>query len=78
MIECVVKIFAQGFFFGKKAYLKDFWNWLDFSVVVSSFLEAALGNISALRTFRLFRPLKSLNAIPSMKTLMETLLRSFS
>lgn len=35
-----------------------------------------MGKIGAIRTFRLFRPLRSLSAIPSMKILMTTLLDS--
>lgn len=35
-----------------------------------------MGNVSAVRTFRLFRPLRSLSAIPSMKLLVNTLLYS--
>ena len=38
-IECVMKILAWGFFIGKKAYLKEAWNWLDFIVVIVSLLE---------------------------------------
>ena len=66
----------MGFFIGKGAYLKDAWNWLDFVVVASSFLEAYLSNVSGLRTFRLFRPLRSLNNIKSMQILVETLFMS--
>lgn len=39
VIECVMKIFAYGFYIGKKAYLKEAWNWLDFIVVIVSLLE---------------------------------------
>ena len=37
-----------------------------------------MGNVSAIRTFRLFRPLRSLSAVPSMKMLVNTLLLSVS
>lgn len=75
-IEAGLKIMAMGFFLGKGAYLKDAWNWLDFIVVVSSLLEQYISNVSGLRTFRLFRPLRSLNNIKSMQILVETLFRS--
>ena len=75
-IECGLKILGMGFFMGKGAYLKDAWNWLDFIVVVSSLLEAYVSNVSGLRTFRLFRPLRSLNNIRSMQVLVETLFAS--
>lgn len=78
LIECVLKIFAMGFFLDKHAYLTDAWNWLDFIVVASSLLTKIPGmeNASGLRTFRLFRPLRSLNTLPQMKILVGTLLSS--
>ena len=38
LFECMTKIVAQGFMSGKNSYLSDAWNWLDFTVVVASFL----------------------------------------
>lgn len=66
LTECVVKIIGMGLIFDKRAYLTDAWNWLDFIVVVSSLLTKVPGmkNVSGLRTFRLFRPLKSLTKLP--------------
>jgi len=79
-IEAVVKIIAMGFAIGKGSYLSDAWNWLDFIVVITSLLNAvpSMQNISGLRTFRLFRPLRSLTALPSMRILVGTLLASVS
>ena len=34
--ECVLKIFAMGFVFGRNSYLRDGWNVLDFLVVFTS------------------------------------------
>jgi len=61
LFECVSKILAMGFV-GPNTYLDDNWNWLDFIVVVSSLLQQLpeMKNMSGLRTFRLFRPLRSL------------------
>lgn len=80
LIECSSKIMAMGLILGRNSYLSDGWNWLDFIVVVTSLLEniPAMQNISGLRTFRLFRPLRSLTTMPSMKLLMGTLLSSVS
>lgn len=77
-LEFLIKIIALGVAKGPNTYFKDAWNWLDFIVVVSSLLSSLpqVGNISALRTFRLIRPLKSLNQLPSMKLLVGTLLKS--
>lgn len=80
LAECCSKIIAQGFMFGKNAYLTEAWNWLDFSVVVTSFLQQfpSMKNMSGLRTFRLLRPLRSLTTMPSMRLLIGTLIASVS
>ena len=80
LLESMSKIMAMGFILGNKSYLNDAWNWLDFTVVVTSFLTElpSMQNMSGLRTFRLFRPLRSLTTMPSMKLLIGTLLSSVS
>ena len=67
-IESVLKIIGMGFIMEKNSYLRDSWNWLDFIVVITGLLSfiPGMGNVSVLRTFRLFRPLKSLSMLPSM------------
>lgn len=84
--EFLLKITAMGFAFGSNSYLSDGWNWLDFFVVMSSaateiiaqmqFKGGAGKGLSALRAFRLLRPLKLLTAMPSMKLLLSTLFES--
>jgi hypothetical protein len=37
-IEMVLKILGLGFIFGKKAYLQDSWNLLDFVIVLSGYV----------------------------------------
>lgn len=38
---------------GERTYLKDSWNWLDFTVVVLGYITLIpnVGNYSAIRTF---------------------------
>jgi hypothetical protein len=36
--EMTFKIMGMGFFFSKEAYLKDWWNVLDFLIVMTSYL----------------------------------------
>lgn len=69
---------AMGLIFGKTSYLRDPWNWLDFAVVITSLAQRLFQNLSILRTFRLFRPLKSLSNVPSMKLMVSTLFNSMS
>ena len=79
-IEATVKVLGMGFILGKGSYLRNAWNWLDFVVVIASLLTflPQFSNISGLRTFRLFRPLRNLTTVPSMRTLVGTLLQSMS
>ena len=37
-LECVIKIIAMGFFMHRNSYLRDYWNWLDFIVVITSLI----------------------------------------
>ena len=36
--ECCVKILAMGIIVANESYLRDGWNWLDFTVVVTALL----------------------------------------
>ena len=73
IIECVSKLIALGFCIHKHSYLRDAWNWLDFFIVNVTiigwlpFFDA--GALKALRTFRILRPLRSINSIPEMRAL---------
>jgi hypothetical protein len=78
LVEALLKMFAMGFVVHKKAYLREGWNVLDFLIVlfgVFTFVSTSL-NLRALRTLRAFRPLKSINAIPSMRKQVQTLISS--
>ena len=68
------QVLARGFALDKFTYLRDPWNWLDFLVILMSYVTIAidLGSFSALRTFRVFRALKSVAVIPG-KTFLVTL-----
>lgn len=76
--EMFIKMIAMGLFLEKNCYLRDAWNVLDFVVVLGSLLAYLPGvdNVSVLRTFRLFKPLRSLKKLPAMKELVVTLLES--
>jgi hypothetical protein len=36
--ECIVKIVATGLILEDGCYLRDLWNWLDFTVVVTALI----------------------------------------
>ncbi|XP_071394230.1 sodium channel, voltage-gated, type I-like, alpha [Centroberyx affinis] len=76
--ESLVKILARGFCVGKFTFLRDPWNWLDFCVIVMAYVTefVDLGNVSALRTFRVLRALKTISVIPGLKTIVGALIQS--
>ena len=76
--ESAVKLLERGFLFENFTYLRDAWNWLDFSVIGMSYVTIAidLGSFSALRTFRVFRALKSVAVIPGLKTIVSAIIYS--
>lgn len=78
--ECLIKVIGLGLIIGQGTYLSDKWNWIDFLVVISGLLSSVpqMANISGLRTFRLFRPLRSLSTLPNIRILIGTLLASVS
>ncbi|KFW66899.1 Voltage-dependent T-type calcium channel subunit alpha-1G, partial [Pygoscelis adeliae] len=76
-VEMIVKMIALGIF-GKKCYLGDTWNRLDFFIVIAGMLEYSLDlqnvSFSAVRTVRVLRPLRAINRVPSMRILVTLLL----
>ncbi|KAM6958571.1 sodium channel protein type 2 subunit alpha-like isoform 3-T5 [Tautogolabrus adspersus] len=76
--ESLIKILARGFCVGKFTFLRDPWNWLDFSVISMAYITefVNLGNVSALRTFRVLRALKTISVIPGLKTIVGALIQS--
>ncbi|ELK04662.1 Sodium channel protein type 9 subunit alpha [Pteropus alecto] len=76
--ESLIKILARGFCVGEFTFLRDPWNWLDFIVIVFAYLTefVNLGNVSALRTFRVLRALKTISVIPGLKTIVGALIQS--
>jgi uncharacterized membrane protein len=77
----VIKIFAFGFVFNKKAYLRDLWNILDFVIVITSLLPYVIQlgfSMSALRALRVLRPLKTITKVKSLKMIISTLFSSLT
>uniref|UniRef100_A0A3Q3AFU6 Voltage-dependent T-type calcium channel subunit alpha-1I-like n=1 Tax=Kryptolebias marmoratus TaxID=37003 RepID=A0A3Q3AFU6_KRYMA len=76
-LEMVVKMVALGIF-GRRCYLGDTWNRLDFFIVMAGMIEYSLDlqniNFTAIRTVRVLRPLKAINRVPSMRILVNLLL----
>uniref|UniRef100_A0A8B9DKP9 Sodium voltage-gated channel alpha subunit 2 n=1 Tax=Anser cygnoides TaxID=8845 RepID=A0A8B9DKP9_ANSCY len=76
--ESLIKILARGFCLEDFTFLRDPWNWLDFTVITFAYVTefVDLGNVSALRTFRVLRALKTISVIPGLKTIVGALIQS--
>ncbi|OXB69775.1 UNVERIFIED_CONTAM: hypothetical protein H355_016603 [Colinus virginianus] len=76
--ESLIKILARGFCLNEFTFLRDPWNWLDFSVIVMAFVGAfsKRGNVSVLRTFRVLRALKTISVVPGLKVIVGALIQS--
>lgn len=84
LAEFVLKIISKGFFFGENTYLKDYFNVLDFSIVIFSIitwiLEATLGSKNSFtkgfRSLRALRPLRFVRSNESLKIVVNSIFKS--
>ncbi|NXC01608.1 SCN5A protein, partial [Orthonyx spaldingii] len=76
--ESLIKILARGFCLNEFTFLRDPWNWLDFTVIVMAYVGAFsdLGSVSVLRTFRVLRALKTISVVPGLKIIVGALIQS--
>ena len=71
-IEMFLRIFSLGFIFGPGAYMKSAWCQLDFICVTTAYLELVGGgdtSLGGLRAFRVLRPLRFVNNIQGLKSI---------
>ena len=71
-IEAMLKIIALGFLLnGKRSYLRDSWNILDFTIVVSGLItisgQSNIGFFKVLRIMRVLRPLRLITRVKGLK-----------
>ena len=87
ILEAMLKILTSGFIFDKKAYLRDYWNMIDFLIVVAAIIDIIVAASSAqesdslqalrsLRVLRVLRPLKAVKSLPSLRKQVAALLKS--
>ncbi|XP_018647949.1 voltage-dependent calcium channel [Schistosoma mansoni] len=75
--ESALKIIAYGFVLHQDAYLRNFWNVLDFSIVLIGYvstLENMNIDVKALRAFRVLRPLRLLSGLPSLQVVLNSII----
>lgn len=77
--EALLKIIAQGLVKHKNAYLRDVLNIFDFLVVLTSFevfIQGEQVSFKPLRVLRVVRPLRTIKRVPSMRRLVQIIVRS--
>ena len=77
-VEMILKIIAICLVMSKNTYLEDSWSILDFLVVVFGWISILIGgnNISAIRTLRILRPLRTINFLRGLRILVQSILKS--
>jgi len=77
--EMALKIFALGFYFPKHAYMRHFWNWIDFIIVVTGYLPFVLSssiNITGLRILRVLRPLRAISFLEELRIIIMSIVKA--
>ncbi|EAR94798.2 cation channel family protein (macronuclear) [Tetrahymena thermophila SB210] len=81
-VEMGFKILALGFIFNKGSYMRDMWNILDITIIITGYLPYVVNtsqvNLSAVRSLRVLRPLRTISRIKALKQILNTLFSSFS
>ncbi|CAG9327585.1 unnamed protein product [Blepharisma stoltei] len=77
-IECTVKITALGEIIYKNSYFRDFWNCLDFFIVVSGWIGKVIDgrNLLFIQTVWAFRPLKIIKGFSETNFIVITIANS--
>ncbi|XP_025208287.1 muscle calcium channel subunit alpha-1 isoform X3 [Melanaphis sacchari] len=76
-VECIMKIIAYGFVAHPGAYLRNGWNFLDFTIVLMGGISIINGfDVKALRAFRVLRPLRLVSGVPSLQVVLNSILRA--
>lgn len=86
IIEFAIKVCGMGLLFNKGAYLRDYWNIIDFiiiSQVITTWIlntraskDSSFVKLNALRVLRILIPLKSLRSVEGLKVLVISLLHA--
>lgn len=79
----VLKILGLGFVLNEGAYLRDYFNILDFLIIMSAYIsmldsgkKTGGGGISlaSLRAFRVLKPLRAVTNIPGLRAIVQAIL----
>ena len=79
-LEAILKILGLGLFYTPNAYFKDNWNVLDFTILITLYLDEIISDfyqpITFIKSIKLFRPIRTLTSVGSLKTIVMSLFSS--
>ena len=80
----VLKILGLGLIVDEKAYLRDYFNMLDFFIVMSAYVSMMDSDnkttggdgisLASLRAFRVLKPLRAVSNIPGLRAIVQAIL----
>ncbi|MFN3943525.1 MAG: ion transporter [Allosphingosinicella sp.] len=70
VVEIGLKLFAYGW-----RFFRGGWNWFDFIIVAIALMPAG-GGLAVLRALRILRAMRLISVVPSMRKVVEGLLRA--
>ncbi|KAL0222871.1 hypothetical protein P9112_002261 [Eukaryota sp. TZLM1-RC] len=79
-IEIIIRAIAVGLYASPKSLLRDAFSCMDFIIVLLSIISFSpwfSSRPTIFRLLRVFRPLRSLNAVPALKKVTRSLARTF-
>ena len=79
--EFVIKVCGMGFVLNSKSYLRDYWNIMDFLIILQVFITWMFSSLisfklNSLRVVRVLRPLKTLKSVEGLKILVISVFHS--
>ena len=81
-LEMLIKIFALGFIFGPEAYLRDYVNFMDILIVVTSWLPILFNsstinlNFQMFNSLRVLRPLRTIKNVKSLRRILMAIIQA--
>ncbi|OAF66841.1 Mitochondrial folate transporter/carrier, partial [Intoshia linei] len=75
-VEFILKVIAYGFLITPNGYLRNFWNIMDFIVVLTGLLSLSMTNFdqAALRAIRVLRPLRIVTGFESLQVVLKSII----
>ena len=75
-VECMLKILGYGLYRNSNSYLRDKWNILDLSIVITGWIESLQFRLNILRMLRILRPLRNISSIKGLRVIFMALLQA--